>query len=171
MIEDKDLVEDQDEIFDNHDEENDHEFETHDDDFDSHDNEYESNEPAIEAMLDEIPIEQIISLEDIKHDDFDWSLGPKNSSSYSAEERNMYLKDYENTLVSLSENEIVDGIVKTILDGDVILDLNYKSDGIIPLSDLKEKGELKPGDKVKVYIESLEDEKGRLKLSRKSKTC
>jgi small subunit ribosomal protein S1 len=167
MIEDKDLIEDQDDIFEGHDEETENDFDTHEEEFDSHDNDYESNEPAIELMLDEIPIEQIISLEDHKHDDFDWSLGPKNSSSYTEEERNKYLKDYENTLVSLSENEIVDGIVKTILDGDVILDLNYKSDGIIPLSDLKEKGELKPGDKVKVYIESLEDDKGRLKLSRK----
>ncbi len=164
MLNDNDLIEEQDDVFEDHEEEN--EIETSEHDYDTHED-YDSPEPEIDSMLDEIPIEQIISVEDAKHDDFDWSLGAKNSSSYTPEERQKYLEDYEQTLVSLGENEIVSGAVKAILDGDVILDLNYKSDGIIPLSDLKEKGELKPGDKVKVYIESLEDEKGRLKLSRK----
>ena len=167
MIDDKDLAEGQEEIFEDHDEENDLDFDTSDQDLDNTNNDYESEEPAIDEMLDEIPIEQIITLEDDKHDDFDWSLGPKNSFTYSEEDRNRYLKDYEDTLVALSENEIVSGTVKTILEGDVLLDLNYKSDGIIPLSDLRERTDLKPGDKVKVYIESLEDDKGRLKLSRK----
>ncbi|MEZ4907314.1 MAG: 30S ribosomal protein S1 [Saprospiraceae bacterium] len=162
MIEDKDQTEDLENIFDNEDDDNVNEYEQEEEDL-----EVEDNDSDEDTSTDEISLEQITTFDDDKHDDFDWSLGNKKSSSYTDKEREQYLNDYEQTLVSLGENEIVSGTVKNIIDGDVILDFNYKSDGIISLSDLKEKGELKIGDKVKVYIEALEDNKGRLKLSRK----
>lgn len=165
MLDDKDLVEEQDDFLDDHDEETDHDIHEHDTDYD--DDKPEMKEEESDIDVDEIQIEQIISVEDDSHEDFDWAQGPRRGTSYSEEERNRYMEEYENTLVALAENEIVSGTIKSIFEDDVILDLNYKSEGIIPLSDLKEREDVKPGDKIKVYIESLEDDKGRLKLSRK----
>ncbi len=105
--------------------------------------------------------------EETRHDDFDWSLGNKNTTNYSEEEHDKFLKEYEESISLLGENEIVDATVKGFSDGDVILDLNYKSDGILSTSDFRDRPDLQVGDTVKVYIESLEDKRGQLILSRK----
>jgi len=112
-------------------------------------------------------VEEVATKEQTRHDDFDWDLGAKNKSSYTPEEEEKYLKEYVATLTSLGESEIVEATVKTISDGDVILDLNYKSDGILSATDFRDRPDLQPGDTVKVYVESLENDKGQLILSRK----
>jgi small subunit ribosomal protein S1 len=101
------------------------------------------------------------------HDDFDWSLGKKNSLTYSEAEREKYLSDYDAALTSIKEYEIVEGVVTSISDGDVVLDLNYKSNGLIPLSEFRDMPDMRVGDLVKVYVEQKEDERGQLILSRK----
>ena len=132
----------------------------------THEENVEKAQEATAVQEETAAQEEVATIEE-RHDDFDWDLGPKNTFTYSPEEREKYLKDYESTLTSLSENEVVEATVKAIIDDDVILDLNYKSDGILPVSDFRDQPDLKPGDKVKVYVEKLEDEKGQLKLSRK----
>ncbi len=118
---------------------------------------------------EKIVAEEVVTVEEPKerHDDFDWTLGAKDKSIYTPEEKEKYLKDYEATLTSLVENEIAEGTVKAIIGDDVIIDFNTKSDGILSVSDFRDKPDLQVGDKVKVYIERLEDEKGQLLLSRK----
>ncbi len=101
------------------------------------------------------------------HDDFDWSISNKNTISYSQEEIDKYLNDYEQTLTSVNENEIIKGKVTSISDGDVVLDINFKSDGIVSLSEFRDLDELKIGDEVDVYVENQEDERGQLVLSRR----
>ena len=101
------------------------------------------------------------------HDDFDWSLGKKNTLSYSKEQKEDYLKNYEKTLNSIAEFEVVKGRVSSIHGGDVILDINYKSDGLVPLSEFRDTPDLKVGDYVEVYVENKEDARGQLVLSRR----
>jgi small subunit ribosomal protein S1 len=103
----------------------------------------------------------------VAHDDFDWESGNRNKSPYSEAEIAQYLEKYDQTLTTLDENEIVEGIVRTIVSGDVIIDLNYKSDGLLALSEFRDRPDLKAGDTVEVYIEEKEDERGQLKLSRR----
>ncbi len=118
-----------------------------------------SVESLIESVTQEIPA--------TAHDDFDWNSSDKHSLPYNEEEINKYLKDYESTLNSVLENEIVKAVVSAMSTSDVVLDINYKSDGLISLSEFRDIPELKVGDTVEVYVESQEDERGQLVLSRR----
>ncbi len=101
------------------------------------------------------------------HDDFDWSKAAKHNLPYTEDETKAYREQYEATLSSVIENEIVKGVVSTINDRDVLLDINFKSDGLISLSEFRDLGELNVGDIVEVYVEKQEDDRGQLVLSRK----
>ena len=120
-----------------------------------------------ENLLQETPTPAPVAPLKTAHDDFDWSISKKNQIAYSAEETQKYLDDYEKTLTLIKDNEIVKGLVKAISSGDVVLDINYKSDGIVSLSEFRDMPDLKVGDYVDVYVESQEDSKGQLILSRK----
>jgi len=74
---------------------------------------------------------------------------------------------YEGTLNNVNDNEVVDGTVTSINDREVVVNIGYKSDGIIPRSEFRYAPDLKVGDKVEVYIENQEDKKGQLVLSHK----
>lgn len=104
---------------------------------------------------------------EVAHDDFDWESGNFKGPIYSPEEYAKLEKQYEETIVDLDANEIVSAEITSISNGDVVLDLNYKSNGIIGLSEFRNKDDLKVGEKVDVFIERLEDEDGRLVLSRR----
>ena len=101
---------------------------------------------------------------EVAHDDFDWTKSHKHELPYSEKEIENYLEDYEKTLSSLGENEIVKGKVAAITDSDVILDLNFKSDGLVSRSEFRDMPDLEVGDSVDVYVELQEDEKGQLVL-------
>ena len=101
------------------------------------------------------------------HSDYNWNVTQKNTSNYSESEIANYLKDYESSLSLVEESEIVTGIVSNIQDGDVILDIQYKSDGLIPLSEFRDMPDLAVGDPVLVYVEKQEDDRGQLVLSRR----
>jgi len=101
------------------------------------------------------------------HFDFDWDQGNKRILAYSDSEIDDYLKDYDQSLNSISEYELVEGTVSSINDGSVLLDINYKSDGLVSLTEFRDTPDLKPGDKVTVYIEAKEDHRGQLLLSRR----
>ncbi|TVR85379.1 MAG: 30S ribosomal protein S1 [Saprospirales bacterium] len=101
------------------------------------------------------------------HDEFDWDLGNDYKLPYSDSEVESMLETYDDTLTLLGEGEVVKGKVKTIHDGDVILDLNYKSDGLVSLSEFRDNPDLAQGDEVDVYVEKKEDERGQLVLSRR----
>jgi small subunit ribosomal protein S1 len=101
------------------------------------------------------------------HDDFDWSVSSKNEHSYTEEEYEELAQQYDSTLTSVFENEIVNGIVTSIQDGDVVLDINFKSDGLVPLSEFRDTPDLTIGDSIEVYVEQQEDARGQLVLSRR----
>ncbi|MFN8304415.1 MAG: 30S ribosomal protein S1 [Saprospiraceae bacterium] len=101
------------------------------------------------------------------HDDFNWKMDKRGANAYSDSERAEMLKAYDKTLSSVVENEVIRGKVSAISGGDVVLDINYKSDGLIPLNEFRDTPDLKQGDEVEVYVESQEDSQGQLGLSRK----
>jgi len=101
------------------------------------------------------------------HDDYDWTGGARQTAVYTSEQRSKMDDEYSATLSSLIENEIVSGRVTSIQDGDVLLDINFKSDGLVPLSEFRDNPDLKVGDHVDVYVEMQEDARGQLILSRR----
>ncbi len=100
-------------------------------------------------------------------EEFDWERGNKDKIPYSEEEQKQMLKEYESSLSSLKEGGVTKARVLAISSGDVVLDLNYKSDGVVSLSEFRDTPDLAVGDEIDVYVESTEDEKGQLVLSRK----
>ena len=98
--------------------------------------------------------------------DFDWEAYEKGGAKteQSAEEQ---AKAYEKSLNNVSDHEVVDGTVISINKREVVVNIGYKSDGIIPVSEFRYNPDLKVGDTVEVYIENQEDKKGQLILSHK----
>jgi small subunit ribosomal protein S1 len=113
-----------------------------------------------------VPMEELLANTGA-FDDFNWEAANKHGVAYTKEERQRFTERYDETLSSLLENEIVEATVTSITSGDVVLDLNFKSDGLVSVGDFKDMPDLKPGDKVAVYVERQEDEKGQLVLSRR----
>ncbi len=101
--------------------------------------------------------------------DFDWeSVGTKGiGGGYSTEERARLEALIEGTLNVVTEKEVVKGTVVGITDREVILNIGFKSDGMVPTSEFRDMPELKVGDVVDVYVENQEDKSGQLILSRK----
>jgi small subunit ribosomal protein S1 len=102
-------------------------------------------------------------------DDFDWdNVGASGfGGNYNADQRAELEKLYSDTLTTVQEEEVIKGTVVGITDRDVILNIGFKSDGLVPLSEFRDMPELKVGDEVDVFIEDQEDANGQLILSRK----
>ena len=98
--------------------------------------------------------------------DFDWSAF-ENGTAESTESKEQLKGAYDATLNRVNENEVVEGTVIAINKREVVVNIGYKSDGIIPMSEFRYNPELEVGDTVEVYIENQEDKKGQLVLSHK----
>ena len=98
--------------------------------------------------------------------DFDWNAF-ENGTAESAQSHAEQEQAYDNTLGRVNENEVVEGTVISIGKREVVVNIGYKSDGIIPVSEFRYNPELKVGDAVEVYIENQEDKRGQLVLSHK----
>ncbi|GAC1602344.1 MAG: 30S ribosomal protein S1 [Hymenobacter sp.] len=102
-------------------------------------------------------------------DDFDWdNVGATGfGGNYSADQRAEMEKMYGDTLTTVQEEEVVKGTVVGITDRDVILNIGFKSDGLVSITEFRDLPDLKIGDEVEVFIEDQEDINGQLILSRK----
>jgi small subunit ribosomal protein S1 len=102
-------------------------------------------------------------------EEFDWDNVETKSFGlgYSEEQRAELEKMYDETLTQVQEKEVVTGTVVKIVDREVILNIGFKSDGLVPLSEFRDMPDLKSGDEVEVFIENQEDANGQLILSRK----
>ncbi len=97
--------------------------------------------------------------------DFDWEQFENGMTvNVSKEELD---KAYDETLNKVSEHQVVDGTVISVDKKEVVVNIGYKSDGIIPASEFRYNPDLKVGDTVEVYVENAEDKKGQLVLSHK----
>ncbi|HEY8396494.1 MAG TPA: 30S ribosomal protein S1 [Flavihumibacter sp.] len=101
------------------------------------------------------------------HDDFDWSIDKRNVSSYSADEKAKYDKVYDATFVTINDGELIKGAVVGLTKTDVVLNIGFKSDGLISLNEFRDMPGLKIGDEVEVMVVEKEDRQGHLHLSRK----
>ena len=99
-------------------------------------------------------------------EDFNWDAY-ENGETLSTVSHEDMEKAYDNTLNKVNDREVVDGTVIAMNKREVVVNIGYKSDGIIPLSEFRYNPDLKIGDKVEVYIENQEDKKGQLILSHK----
>lgn len=99
--------------------------------------------------------------------DFDWDSVGKRSSNYSKPERERMESLYEKSLSSITEHEVVEGEIVAMTTKDAVVNIGYKSDGIVALSELRYDTDIKVGDRIEVYIESKEDKSGQLLLSHK----
>ena len=97
-------------------------------------------------------------------EDFNWDAYENGESVASASHEDLE-KAYDNTLNKVNDREVVDGTVIAMNKREVVVNIGYKSDGIIPMSEFRYNPELKVGDTVEVYIENQEDKKGQLVLS------
>ena len=102
----------------------------------------------------------------IKEDDDDdeWWL---DDDEYSSSQRKELEQLYSNTLREFNENEIVEGLISAVGEKEVVLNVGFKSEGVVPISEFRDMPELAVGDKVEVFIETVEDSDGQLQLSRK----
>lgn len=101
------------------------------------------------------------------HDDFNWNVDRRNVSSYDEADFKRYDEMYTPSLRSLTDHEIVQGTVVAITGADVVLNVGYKADGLVPLSEFRDE-DLLVGQTYDVYVVSKEDKKGTLVLSRKN---
>jgi small subunit ribosomal protein S1 len=102
-----------------------------------------------------------------KPEAFNWDSTGKGWNDYSPEERTKMEKLYDQTLNAVIEHDIVDGTVVSISPKDVLINIGFKSDGLVPLAEFRHMPDLKIGDKVEVYVETQEDKNGQLILSHK----
>ena len=97
--------------------------------------------------------------------DFNWEEF-ENGSAVGVSREELQ-KAYDETLNKVADHQVVDGKVLSVDKKEVIVNIGYKSDGVIPASEFRYNPDLKPGDIVEVYVENQEDKKGQLVLSHK----
>ena len=97
--------------------------------------------------------------------DFNWD--EFENGAHAEASKNDLTKAYDETLNKIQEHQVVEGTVISVDKKEVVVNIGYKSDGIIPASEFRYNPDLKPGDKVEVYVESQEDKRGQLVLSHK----
>ncbi|HRP39210.1 MAG TPA: 30S ribosomal protein S1 [Chitinophagales bacterium] len=129
----------------------------------------EQTTPAQEQSVETTTTKPVATVEPVTaHDDFDWSVDKRNVVKYNAQQQAEYDELYGKTIRTVEDNQIVKGAVVTITDNEVILNIGFKSDGMVPLSEFRDVEDLKVGESYDVYVVSKEDRKGHLILSRKS---
>ncbi len=118
--------------------------------------------PIINFLMSELKVQSPI-------EDFDWE-SYESGATVGEKSREELTNTYDESLKTAKENEVVTGTVKSISKREVRVDIGMKSDAIIPISEFRYNPDLKEGDEVEVYIETLEDKNGQLRLSHK-KAC
>ncbi len=99
--------------------------------------------------------------------EFDWDSIGKKQDAYSDSERKRLESIYDETLKSIGEGEVIDGTVVSMNNREVVVNIGFKSDGVIPAGEVRYNPNLKAGDVIEVYVESQEDLSGQLVLSHK----
>jgi small subunit ribosomal protein S1 len=143
-------------------EENDDLEDIADDDTESSDDE-EEDEEEVAPKTDFRKIPDPVHNEN----DFDWSMDKEGFSTYNDQDKSTLMNLYSDTFKPIEEMTVVIGKVVSLNKKDVIIDIGFKSDGLINRVEFRDQPNLKVGDQVEVYIEQTEDDLGQLILSRK----
>ena len=98
--------------------------------------------------------------------DFDWNAFENDLGVYD-QPKEQIAEEYDKTLSNVAVGEVVEGTVTAITKREVMVNIGYKSEGVIPVSEFRYNPDLKVGDRIEVYVESAEDKNGQLSLSHK----
>ena len=101
------------------------------------------------------------------HDDFDWSVDKRNVAAYSKDKREQLDQVYDSTFKSIAESELLQGSVVGLTKTDAIINIGFKSDGLVSLNEFRDMPDVKIGDEIEVMVVEKEDRNGHLHLSRK----
>jgi small subunit ribosomal protein S1 len=101
------------------------------------------------------------------HDDFDWDADEAGFESYSANDRKKLEDQYTKTFNPIEEKQVVKGHVVAINEKDVVINIGFKSDGMVSRQEFRDMPDLKIGDEVEVFVDIAEDRLGQLILSRR----
>ncbi len=101
------------------------------------------------------------------HDDFDWSVDKRNVAIYNKAEREKYDAVYDGTFKQVNDGEMVDGQIVALTKTDAVVNIGFKSDGLVSLNEFRDLPGFKVGDTVEVMVVEKEDREGNLHLSRK----
>jgi small subunit ribosomal protein S1 len=99
--------------------------------------------------------------------DFDWNSIGKKQDNYSTEEKQKLDELYGQKLSTITDLQIIEGVVVAKNNREVVVNIGYKSDGVVPLSEFRYNPDLKVGDKIEVFVDQAEDTQGQLVLSHK----
>ena len=120
---------------------------------------------AVEELTEE-PKKKFVSTI-IPVDEFNWE-DFESDEVYSDEDKKKLDSMYESTLTSIDEQSVIEGIVVSVGKKEVVINIGYKSEGVIQASEFRYNPDLAPGDKVEVYVENMEDRNGQMILSHKT---
>ena len=123
--------------------------------------------PVVEetnTVIEEVKIEEVPKKKVEKVEEFDWDKAAQNDM-YSKKERSDLETEYSATLPDVVDKQVIDGTVVLVTEREVVIDINFKSDGVISFNEFKYNSELKAGDTVEVLVEKQEDKNGQLVLS------
>ena len=101
------------------------------------------------------------------HDDFDWSVDKRNVAAYNKDKQSEMEKMYDGTFKDITESELLTGQIVGKTKTDVIINIGFKSDGLVSLNEFRDMDEVKIGDEVEVMVVEKEDRNGHLHLSRR----
>ena len=99
------------------------------------------------------------------HDDFDWSVDKRNVASYNEAKRVEMDKLYDSTFKSIDESQLLQGTIVGLTKTDVIINIGFKSDGLVSLNEFRDMQDIKIGDDIEVMVVEKEDKNGHLHLS------
>ena len=127
---------------------------------------------AVETAIPDVTPEEVAekapeTTEEKAPGEFDWDSVGKKQELYSKAERTRLEEVYDKTLSSITEHEVIQGTVVSKNNRELVVNIGYKSDGVIPISEVRYIPEIKSGDPIDVYVESQEDTGGQLILSHK----
>ncbi len=122
---------------------------------------------VIEDSASDEEIDSIVFAAKAVQEVFDWDKFETEEDEYSKKDRASLEAMYDKTLSTISENEVVDGTVVTVTKREVVVNIGYKSDGVVNVNEFRYNPELAAGDTVEVFVESQEDKSGQLILSHK----
>ncbi len=126
-------------------------------------------EEGISRMIKDVTARKAATASNVSLENFDWDTFDHKGfgEGYSTKDREALLAQYSGTVTTVNESEVVQGTVVGINDRDVILNIGFKSDGLVPLAEFKDMTNLKIGDVVDLFIEERENAMGQLILSRR----
>jgi len=126
-------------------------------------------EEGLNRVVRDVTARQSKAASSVSTENFDWEAFDRKGfgEGYSSAERENLMNLYSGTVTTVANSEVVKGIVVGINNRDVILNIGFKSDGLVPLAEFKDMPNMKIGDEVDLFIEEREDAMGQLVLSRR----